>query len=105
MAGSLLIGIIFGSLEGHLNRDGTSRPSRHLITDASITAMVANGDLTQPAVDLLGARITLQTASAILITGFLAAYTTFVRLQSADRPVIQSGQILNAVMTSLDRSA
>ena len=100
VAGSLLIGIIFGSLEGHLNRDGTSRLKqtphhRRLHT----LPWWPNGDLTQPAVDLLRARITLQTASAILITGFLGAYTTFSAFSLLTVQLIQSGQILNAVMS------
>tara|TARA_Y100000589_G_scaffold308729_1_gene325546 strand:- start:1694 stop:2224 length:531 start_codon:yes stop_codon:yes gene_type:complete len=98
--GSFLIGIIFGSLEGHLNRDGTSRLKqaphhRHLHQ----LPWWPNGDLTQPAVDLLQARITLQTASAISITGFLGAYTTFSAFSLLTVQLLQSGQILNAIIS------
>ena len=99
VAGSLLIGIIFGSLEGHLNRDGTSRLKQtpHHRRLHSLPWW-PNGDLTQPAVDLLRARITLQTASAILITGFLALHH-IQRFSLLTVQLIQSGQILNAVMS------
>jgi len=98
--GSFMIGIIFGALEGHLNREGTSRlkqaPHHRRLHKLP---WWPNGDLTQPAVDLLQAQITLQTASAMLITGFLGAYTTFSAFSLLTVQLLQSGQTLNAVIS------
>lgn len=98
--GSFMIGIIFGALEGHLNREGSSRlkqtPHHRRLHKLP---WWPDGDLTQPAVDLLQARITLQTASAILITGFLGAYTTFSAFSLLTVQLLQAGQTLNAVIS------
>ena len=98
--GSMAIGFIFGALEGHLNRDGNSRlkeaPHHKRLHELS---WWPSGDLTQPAVDLLQSRLSLQTASALLITGFLGAYTTFSAFSLLTVQLLQSGQIGTAVIS------
>lgn len=98
--GSFLIGVVFGALEGHLNREGHSRlkqaPHHRHLHDLK---WWPDGDLTQPAVELLQARISLQTASALLITGFLGAYTTFSAFCLLTVQLLQSGQIIDAIIS------
>ncbi|MAB82886.1 MAG: hypothetical protein CMJ24_05545 [Phycisphaerae bacterium] len=100
--GSLVIGFVFGRLEGSLNRRGSSRlsqlpHSKHL-EDRS---WWPDGDPTLPAVDLLRFDIALQLASALLITGFLGAYTTFSAFCLLTVQLLEDdpAQMLNAILS------
>lgn len=98
--GSLVIGFVFGRLEGSLNRRGGSRlsqlpHSKHLES----RPWWPDGDPTLPAVDLLRFDTALQLASALLITGFLGAYTTFSAFCLLTVQLLEVGQVLDAVLS------
>ncbi|MDG2422347.1 MAG: CrcB family protein [Phycisphaerales bacterium] len=99
--GSFLIGIVFGVLEGHLRRDGKSRlkqvPHSKPLEDK--VNWWPDGDPTMPAVDVLRAELSLQMASALLITGFLGAYTTFSAFCLLTVQLLQADQIMDAVIS------
>ncbi|MEE2908003.1 MAG: CrcB family protein [Planctomycetota bacterium] len=99
--GSFLIGIVFGFLEGHYRRDGQSRlkqvpHSKHLNNHVK---WWPDGDPTISAVDILRTEVSLQTASALLITGFLGAYTTFSAFCLLTVQLIHADQIIDAVIS------
>ncbi|MAT82618.1 MAG: hypothetical protein CMJ29_13360 [Phycisphaerae bacterium] len=99
--GSFLIGIVFGLLEGHLRRDGKSRlkqvpHAQHLNHNVK---WWPDGDPTLPAVDILRAENSLQMASALFITGFLGAYTTFSAFCLLTVQLLQANQWIDAVIS------
>lgn len=99
--GSFVIGIVFGLLEGHYKRDGKSRlkqvpHSKHLPERVD---WWPDGDPTISAVDLLRTEMSLQMASALLITGFLGAYTTFSAFSLLTVQLLQADQIIDAVIS------
>ena len=98
--GSFMIGIVFGLLEAFFNREGGSRlkqaPHHKYLNGIQ---WWPDGDVTQSPVDLLQARITLQTAAALFITGFLGAYTTFSAFCLLTVQLLESGQIINAIIS------
>ena len=100
VTGSLVIGIIFARMEGTLNRNGGSRlvdlPHADCLQDHD---WWPDGDPTLPAVDVLRFSTTLQTASALLITGFLGAYTTFSAFCLLTVQLLEQGEIINAVIS------
>jgi len=100
VSGSLLIGIVFARLEGTMNRSGASRltdlPHADRLNDRS---WWPDGDPTLPAVDVLRFGTSLQIASALLITGFLGAYTTFSAFCLLTVQLLERGEIVNALLS------
>tara|TARA_Y100000589_G_scaffold260345_1_gene250249 strand:- start:356 stop:871 length:516 start_codon:yes stop_codon:yes gene_type:complete len=100
VSGSLVIGIVFARLEGSLNRSGGSRladlPHARRLNDR---AWWPDGDPTLPAVDVLRMRASLQIVSALLITGFLGAYTTFSAFCLATVQLLQEGRIIDVLIS------
>ena len=98
--GSLVIGIIFGRLEGTLRRDGGSRlrklPHSQTLKDRP---WWPDGDETIAAVDLFQFNQALQIAAALFITGFLGAYTTFSAFSLLTVQLLQAGQIIEALIS------
>jgi len=99
--GSFAIGLVFGLLEGHYRRDGKSRlkevPHANHLQDR--VSWWPDGDRTLPAVDLLRAETSLRMASALLITGFLGAYTTFSAFCLLTVQLLQADQVIDAVIS------
>lgn len=98
--GSLAIGLVFGSLEGRYNYHGTSRLKTlpHSKPLHKFPGWLEE-DPTLPTVDLLRFDRTLQMASALLITGFLGAYTTFSALSLLTVHQLQTGHTLEAIIS------
>ncbi len=100
VSGSLAIGIVFARLEGTMNRGGGSR-----LTDLPHAGRLSDrpwwpdGDPTLPAVDVLRFRTSLQIASALMITGFLGAYTTFSAFCLLTVQLLEKGEIINALIS------
>ena len=102
VSGSLLIGFVFGRLEGSLNRRGGSRLNK-LPHAANLKDRPwwPEGDPTLPAVDILRYDTALQLASALLITGFLGGYTTFSALSLLTVQLVQGGEWANALLSAV----
>ena len=102
VSGSLLIGFVFGRLEGSLNRRGGSRLTK-LPQSAHLKDRPwwPEGDPTLPAVDILRYDTALQLASALFITGFLGAYTTFSALSLLTVHLLESGAWVTAMISAL----
>ena len=102
VSGSLLIGFVFGRLEGSLNRRGGSRltklPQSVHLKDRP---WWPEGDPTLPAVDILRYDTALQLASALFITGFLGAYTTFSAFSLLTVQLLECGEWITALISSL----
>ena len=98
--GSLVIGIIFSRMESTLNRGGGSR-LRHLPHASRLAHLPwwPDGDPTLPAVDVLRFETSLQIGSALLITGFLGAYTTFSAFCLLTVQLLEQGEIINALLS------
>ena len=100
VSGSLLIGIVFARLEGTMSRSGASRlndlPHSDRLNDRP---WWPDGDPTLPAVDVLRFGTSLQMASALLITGFLGAYTTFSAFCLLTVQLLERGEIVNALIS------
>lgn len=97
--GSLVIGVVFGRLEMSYSRREQTRlgqlPMSNLIEKDQWFA----NDPTIPAVDLFQMQATLQIASALLITGFLGAYTTFSAFCMTTVQLLEKGEIINALIS------
>ena len=102
VSGSLLIGFVFGRLEGSLNRRGGSRLTK-LPQSANLKGQPwwPEGDPTLPAVDILRYDTKLQLASALLITGFLGGYTTFSALSLLTVQMVQGGEWITALLSAV----
>ena len=98
--GSLLIGLAFGFLEGSLRRDGCSR-LRHLPHAKQLhdRPWWPDGDPTLSPVDLLRMNRSLQTASALVMTGFLGTYTTFSSFSLLTVHQLQQGATIEALIS------
>ena len=106
VSGSLLIGFVFGRLEGSLNRRGGSRLSQ-LPHSANLKDRPwwPEGDPTLPVFDILRYDTALQLASALLITGFLGGYTTFSALSLLTVQLVQGGQWPNGLLSAVGSAA
>ena len=97
--GSLLIGIVFGHLEMSYNRREHSRLGDLPMPDRIEKEQWFANDPTIPAVDLFRMQSALQLASALLITGFLGAFTTFSAFCMLTVHQLQAGQVIEAVIS------
>ena len=100
VVGSLLIGIIFSRMESSLNRNGGSR-LQHLPHAKRLQHLPwwPDGDPTLPAVDILRCETALQIGSALMITGFLGAYTTFSAFCLLTVQLLEKGEVVNALIS------
>ena len=100
VSGSLVIGIVFARMEASLNRGGGSRlaelPHARRLNDR---AWWPDGDPTLPVVDVLRRRTALQLASALLITGFLGAFTTFSAFCLLSVQLLHEGRIIDVLLS------
>jgi fluoride ion exporter CrcB/FEX len=98
--GSLAIGIVFGHLECTYNYGGASR-LKALPHSKPMGASPGwlEQDPTLPSVDLFRFTRSLQLGAALLITGFLGAYTTFSALSLLTVHQLQTGHVLEAIIS------
>jgi len=100
VSGSLVIGFVFGRLEGSLNRRGGSR-LQDLPHSANLKTRPwwPEGDPTLPSGDLLRYDNALQIASALFIIGFLGAYTTFSGFSLLTVLLLERGDVVTALIS------
>ena len=98
--GSLAIGIVFGHIELAYNRRERSRLDQ-LPMPGKYTGGThwPTNDPTMLVVDVFKRSATLQIVSALLITGFLGAYTTFSAFCLLTVQLLESNDIISAAIS------
>ena len=98
--GSLAIGFVFGHIELAYNRREHSRLDQLPIPGQYIASNHwPNNDPTVPAVDVFKRSAMLQATSALIITGFLGAYTTFSAFCLITVQLLESNHVIEAIIS------
>ena len=96
--GSLAIGIVFGHIELAYNRREHSRLDQLPIPGRYAGHWPTNDPTVTP-VDIFKRSTNVQAASALLITGFLGAYTTFSAFCLVTVQLLASNNIIGAIIS------